>query len=526
MRVTKILNLMLLMALSMMATACMLGPNFRSPPKPPVQAFTHTPLPAKTATTPSAGKAGKSQTFLKNQDIPKQWWRLYHSKALNCLIEQGIARNPGLEAAYASLKAAQEALNVQVGNLLFPAINAGLTAQRQKFSAASIGQPNSSIFNLFNASVNVSYTLDIFGASRRQIEALQAQVDYQQFQLIAAYLALTANIVTTAVSVASYQAQIKATLDLIHIEEGQLHILQKQYKLGGISLVPVLTQETLVNTTQATLPPLQNSLSRSKHALLALVGDFPDRPLPRLLLESLTLPGDLPLSLPSNLVRQRPDVRAAEALMHQACANVGVATANLFPQFNITNATNYGYEAAVLSQLFNPASNVWAIAGNIAQPIFHGGALFSARRQAIATYNQTAAQYRQTVLNAFANVADSLRAIETDARTLREAHAAKNSAWQNLNLVQHQYFLGGASYLALLIAQQQYQNTVIPVIRAEAARYSDTAALFQSLGGGWWKGEQACPERSGQKQAGTSFFARDSLSRKLNAKSMKEGVNA
>lgn len=492
MQVSRILHFLLSLSLTTVITGCMLGPNFRTPPKPPVHSFTREPLPAHTMSTPSAGKGGKPQTFSYRKNIPDEWWRLFHSKEINCLVEQGLARNPTLEAAFASLKAAQEALNVQVGNLLFPAINAGFSGERQKFSAASLGQDTSSIFNLFNTSVNVSYTLDVFGASRRQIEALQAQVDNQQFLLIATYITLTANIVTTAISVASNQEQVKATLDLIHIEEGQLEVLKKQFRLGGISLVSVLTQQTLVDRTRATLPPLEDNLSKSKHALLALIGEFPDRPLPPISLDSLTLPAELPVSVPSNLVRQRPDVRAAEALMHAACANVGVATANLFPQFTISNLTNYGYEASALSALFNPASNVWAIAGGIAQPIFHGGALFSARRQAIATYNQIAAQYRQTVLTAFQNVADSLRAIETDARTLRAAQEAKTAAFENLNLVQQQYFLGGASYLALLIAQQQYQDVVIPVIRAKAARYSDTAALFQALGGGWWNKPKEC----------------------------------
>lgn len=474
----------ILLSLSVMLTGCMVGANFHSPPSPRVHSYTEKPLPAKTAATPAAGKAGKSQTFVHGQNIPADWWYLFRSRELNYLIARGLANSPTMAAAYATLRVAQETLNAQIGNLFFPAFNASVAGQRQQFSGASIGSGTQSLFNLFNASVNVAYTLDVFGGSRRQIEALRAQVDYQQFQLIAAYITLSANIVTTAVTVASYQAQINATEELIRIEENQLKILEKQFRLGGISLENVLTQETLVNQTRATLPPLQKSLSQSRHALLVLVGDFPDRPLPNINLDAIHLPEHLPVSLPSYIVRQRPDVRAYEALLHAACANVGVATANLFPQFTINGI--YGWQSSVASQLFNPASKIWSIGATITQPIFHGGALFAERRVAIATYDQVAAQYRQTVLTAFQNVADTLRALETDARTLRAEQRAATSAKRNLYLTQRQYFLGGSSYLALLNAQQQYQTLVISVIQAKAIRYNDTAALFQALGGGWW----------------------------------------
>jgi len=467
-----------------MISGCMLGPNFHSPPKPPVRSFTAHPMPKKTAATPAAGKAGKSQQFVNGQDIPADWWYLFHSKELDCLVRRGLAHSPTITAAYAALRQAQEAVNVQVGNLLFPAVNASLTGQRQKFSDATIGTPGSSLFNLFNASVSVAYTLDVFGASRRQIESLRAQVDYQQFQLMAAYITLSANIITTAVTVASYQEQIKATKDLIRIYGKQLDIMKKQFDLGGISLQTVLTQETLVDQTRATLPPLQLGLAQQRHALDVLVGDFPEHPLPEIHLSAITLPEHLPVSIPSNLVRQRPDVRAAEATMHAACANVGVATANLFPQFTITG--NYGWEATSPGQLFSAASRVWSYGGGITQPIFHGGALFAARRQAIAAYDQAAAQYHQTVLTAFQNVADTLRALQMDARTLRERKNAEIAAKRNLTLTQQQYFLGGVSYLSLLITEQQYHQTLIATIQAEALRYNDTAALFQALGGGWW----------------------------------------
>lgn len=479
--------IILLTLISALLTGCAVGPNFHSPARPAVRSYTERVLPKKTVGTPSAGKAGKAQTFIHAQNIPSQWWYLFHSQDLNYLINRGLANSPNLAASYAALRSAQETLNAQIGNSFFPAFNAGLSAERQKFSGVSEGFAESSIFNLYNVNVNVAYTLDVFGGARRQVESLYAQVDYQQFELIAAYLTLTANIVTTAVLAASYEAQIQATRDLIHSQEQQLHILEKQFHLGGISQASVLTQQTLVNQTRATLPPLEKNLSQSRHALSVLVGDFPNAPLPNIRLDSLNLPAKLPVTLPSNLVRQRPDVRASEALLHAACANIGVATANLFPQFTISNTGSYyGWEASVPNQLFTPATNIWAITGAITQPLFHGGALLAQRRQAVAAYDQAAAQYRQTVLTAFQNVADTLRALETDARTLRAQKVAENSARDNLYLTERQYRLGGASYLSLLTAQQQYQTSRLAVIQAKAARYNDTAALFQALGGGWW----------------------------------------
>jgi len=463
----------------------MVGPNFRSPDSPKPKRYTETSLPAKTASSP--GKGGASQTFVNGVDIPAAWWELFHSRDINSLVRAGLAHNPDLATASAALRVAQENYNVQFGNLMLPAVDASGYVQRQRFTAATYGDlipATTSIFNLYNASVNVSYTLDVWGGSRRQLEALRAQIDYQQFELVAAYLTLTSNIVTTAISIASYDAQIKATIQLITAQQGLLDIFNKQYQLGGVSIANVLTQRTLVEQTRATLPPLQKSLSLSKHAMSVLVGTLPDGPLPTINLNSLHLPTNLPVSFPSKLVRQRPDVRAAEALVHAACAQIGVATANLLPQFTLTGT--YGWTGSHLADLFTDPNKYWSIMGQVLQPIFHGGALTAQRRANIAAYRQAAGVYRKAVLVAFQNVADSLRALETDARTLRAQINAENAALSSLGLNQEQYKLGGVSYINLLNAQQQYQQTVISRIQAQAARYSDTAALFQSLGGGWW----------------------------------------
>ncbi|RDI42846.1 efflux transporter outer membrane subunit [Aquicella lusitana] len=472
-------------------TGCMVGPNFHSPHAPPVHSYNEFPLPAKTASVRTPGNSGKAQHYVTNKDIQAEWWTLFRSPALDALIHTGLTNSPNLAAAQAALRQAQELLNAQIGTSLYPAFNAQLAGQRQRATGLSSStgptggsSGGSNVFNLFNAAVNVSYTLDIFGGARREIESLQAQVDYQQFQLIAAYLTLTSNIATTAITIASLEGQIKATRQLIKEQENQLTIINNQFRLGAIAESNVLTQQTLLDQTRATLPPLEKSLSQSKHALSVLIGEFPNQELPKFDLDKLVLPVELPISLPSALVRQRPDVRASEALLHAASAQIGVATANLFPQFTLTGS--YGWTATVPSALFKSASKEWSIASQLTQPLFQGGALLAQRRAAIAAYDQAAAQYRQTVLQAFQNVADSLRALETDARTLRAQRQAEMAAYKSLKLSQDQYRLGGVSYLNLLTAQQQYQQTVIARIQAQAARYSDTVALFQSLGGGWW----------------------------------------
>ncbi len=475
----------LVVSLSLLA-GCMVGPDFHSPAAPKTQSYTKDPLPAKTVDTPTAGKSGKAQEFVSGADISAQWWALFHSESLNQLIEAGLAHSPNYAAAEAALKQAQYTLYSEIGALLIPAVTGQATGERQRFSGSTFGfgtAPN--IFSLYNTSVNVSYTLDVFGGLRRQIEAQQAQVTYQQYQLAAAYLTLTSNIVTTAIAAASYQAQIVATKELIEEESKSLTIVRQQFELGGISGADVYSQQTQLEQTRATLPPLQQQLAQANHALAVLIGELPsESSIPTFELAKLNLPTKLPLSLPSSFVRQRPDVQAAEALLHQASAQIGVATANLLPQFTLNAA--YGAVASSPGQLFKSRANVWDYTGQITQPIFEGGSLYFQRKAAIAAYQQSYEQYKQTVLVAFQNVADVLRALENDARTLHAQKTAETAAKKGLYITQKQFALGGISYLSLLSAEQQYQQTLINLIQAQAARYADTAALFQALGGGWW----------------------------------------
>lgn len=455
--------------------SCAVGPNFRSPPPPIVPGYTEKPMPSKTVSTKTSG--GASQHFEWAQDIPADWWTLFHSPALDVLIRCGISNSPNLAAAQAALREAQQNLLAEIGAGLFPSVDANLSAQRQQFAGSNFGGAGSSIFNVYNASVTAAYTLDVFGGIRRQIETFAALVDYEQYQLQAAYLTLTSNIVTTAVTEASLREQIKATNELINAQQKVANILQKQFDVGAVSRTDVLTQQTEVAQTTATLPPLEKNLSETRNALAVLVGAIPSQiSVPEFNLDQLNLPTHLPVSIPSNLVRQRPDVLAQEALLHQASAQIGVATANMLPQFTITGDLGFT----------NGGQKIWSMLGEIAQPIFQGGSLLAQRRASIANFQEMAADYRQTVLTAFQDVADALRAIEIDARALQAQTVAEKTSYETLKIAKIQYTLGGANYLNILAAQRQYQTARIDRIKAQAARYADTAALFQALGGGWW----------------------------------------
>jgi NodT family efflux transporter outer membrane factor (OMF) lipoprotein len=470
--------------LTLALSGCAVGPDFHSPPSPLTDSYTASPLPAKTVSV-RGSVAGKSQYLKPGENIPAQWWVLFHSPELNFLIVQAIANNPNLAAAQAALRQAQENYRAEVG-FLFPTITSQLTVERERFAGSTFGQNTpGSTFNLYNPSINGTYTVDVFGAIRRQMEALAAQVTFQRFELEAAYLTLTANIVTTVVTEASLRGQIRATYELIGLQRQILDITQKQFKLGAVGGSAVLTQQTQLAQTLATLPALQKSLAQTRHALAVLVGTLPSYyHLPPFEFSDLHLPANLPISCPSELVRQRPDVQASEALLHEASAQIGVATANLLPQFILTGS--YGSVANQWSSLFKKNTITWNYAAQVVQTLFDAGTLSAQRRAAIAAYEQAAAQYKQTVLEAFQNVADVLKAVEFDAYNLRAQVEAERSARNNLALTRKQFKLGAVNYLALLTAENQYQQIRIARVQAEALRYSDTAALFQSLGGGWW----------------------------------------
>lgn len=480
------------LAVSFALSACALGPDFKSPTAPSQtttsspEAYSYTGKPLVQQTEASEGSAGIAQKLMMGKDIPAEWWQVFHSEELDALIRSALTQSPDLASAEAALRQAKENYAAFSGTALYPNVSANLGVNRELASAVSrFATDGGELFTLYNASVNVSYTLDLFGANKRELESMMATVEYQRFQTEAAYLTLTSNLVTTAIQEASLRAQIQATEEILQFQSRQLDVIERQYVIGAVTKANLLSQRTLVAQTRASLPGLEKSLQQTRHQLAVYAGRLPgDQDLPEFHLDSLQLPEELPVSIPSALVRQRPDIRANESLLHSASAQIGVATANQFPQISLT--ASYGANSPVSNGLTEKQWSFWSLAGNITQPIFQGGALSAKKRAAVAAYDQAEAQYRSTVLSAFKNVADSLQALESDAKTLKQQVEVEAAAKQTLDLTAEQYKLGGVSSLVLLDAKRTYQTARISLVQAQAARYADTAALFQSLGGGWW----------------------------------------
>jgi NodT family efflux transporter outer membrane factor (OMF) lipoprotein len=468
----------------LLATSCVVGPNFKKPTAPANGSYTPTP-PPPTSSTPNVG-GGEAQTFAAGGDISGEWWTLFHSKPLNDLIERSLKANPDLKAAQAALLVARENVLAQRG-AYYPSLAAGFSASRSKSSDELSPVPNSNTFlySLFTPLVSVSYVPDVFGLNRRTVEALKAQQQQVRFALAATHITLSSNVVAAAIQEASLRAQIAATHELIDINTNMLQILRNQYAKGYVSRLDVAAQESQLAQVTATLPPLLKQLAIQRDLLAALSGGFPNQDMPeKFELSTLQLPQELPVSLPSQLVEQRPDVRQAEENLHSASAQIGIAVANRLPSFALT--ADVGSMALTFSKIFAGGTGFWDIGAGVTQPIFEGGTLLHRERAARAAYTQAAEQYRSTVLTAFQNVADTLNALQQDADGLKAAAAAKDASGVTLDLAKKQFQSGYANYLSLLSAEQSYQQAVINLAQAQANRYADTAALFQALGGGWW----------------------------------------
>ncbi|HVJ52561.1 MAG TPA: efflux transporter outer membrane subunit [Aliidongia sp.] len=465
---------------------CAVGPDFEKPAVPEGAGYTAEPI-AATAGTDAQG--GAAQRFVDGMDIPGQWWTLFHSEPLNALIERSLKANPDLEAAQAALRGAMENVAAERG-AFFPTVQAGFTPQRQK-DAAQISPTLSvpaSYFNLYTAQVTVSYMPDLFGLTRRTVESAEAQAEAQRYQLEATYLTITSNVVAAAITEASLRAQIAATEAIVEADRGALDLLRRQLTLGQVAPADVAAQQATLAQAQATLPGLRKQLAQQRDLIAALAGGLPNQaPAERFELAGLSLPEDLPLSLPAKLIEQRPDIQSAEAQLHSASAEVGVAIANQLPNFtfNITDGTS----ATQIGQLFLPGNGFWTIGGTLSQTVLDGGTLLHRRRQADAALEQAAAQYRGAVIGAFQNVADTLHALQSDAETLEADLVAEKAAGDSLAIARKQLQLGAVAYLTLLNAEQTYQQAVLARVQAQGSRYADTVALFQSLGGGWWNRE-------------------------------------
>ncbi|HEY4265063.1 MAG TPA: efflux transporter outer membrane subunit [Micropepsaceae bacterium] len=464
-------------------TGCtVLGPDFARPQPPMVTGYTADALPPATvsADTPIAGDA---QRFLQDTDVPGRWWDLFGSPLLNDLVEQALRANPDVDAAQATLRQAHENLIAQRG-ALFPQVNGTAQLGRQQ-SVTTLDT-----LDLFNASVSVSYLIDAFGGVQRSIEATGALEENSRFTLEATYLTLTSNVITAAIQEASLTSQIAAIGDIITAQAQELDLLNQQFELGAVARGDVLAQQSQLAATQASLQPIQKQLEQVRNTLVILTGRYPSEgPAPNIQLADLRLPPDLPLSLPSKLVEQRPDIRASEALLHNASANIGVATANLFPQFTVTGSlTDSAFQ---VGDFFTGANTGWSLIAGATAPIFRGGTLRAQQRAAYDVFDRSAAQYRGTVLNAFANVANVLSALQLDAENVKTQLYAEQTAEQSLEITQERFQAGAIAYLSLLDAQRTYQQARIALVIAQANRFADTVALFQALGGGWWNRQDA-----------------------------------
>lgn len=468
--------------LALALSGCTVGPDFSVPSAPAVFGYTRDKL---TSTSSAEGPGGGRQRFINGADVTGEWWAVFRSQQITAFVREAVQNHPDLVAAQAALRQAREIAAADT-SALWPSITGDASATRERVPAAQSGQSGPpSLFTLYNTSLPVSFAPDVFGGKRRGIEADLANAEYQRFEFEATYLTLTANVVATAISDASYAEQIRVTRQQIDDQRRLVALLESQFALGAVAQTDVLTQKAQLAQSVATLPPLEKSRAQNRNQLMAYLGRLPSQDNGESVrLDDLHLPHKLPLTVPSLLVRQRPDIRAAEAEVHQASANVGVATANMLP--NITLSASGGSSALALSALFTPQTMAWSAAASVAAPIFDAGSLFHTKESKVAALEQAMAQYRSTVIAAFQNVADSLRALEFDAALLKTQIDAEKTASESLRISQAQFKAGGTTFITVINAEQTLLTARTNRVKAQASRYADTVSLFQSLGGGWW----------------------------------------
>jgi NodT family efflux transporter outer membrane factor (OMF) lipoprotein len=472
-------------ALTASLAACAVGPDYKRPAPPSASGYGSATSSEDAAS--GEGTGDSAQRFVAGMDIPGQWWVVFQSPKLSRLVEQSLKANPNASAAEAALRQARELYSAQRA-AYFPTVQASFSASRARNPGLTLANPTvapSSSYTLTTAQLNLTYAPDVFGATRRSLEIARTQVEANRFQLEATYLTLSSNVVVTAVQEASLRGQIAATERLLKVQHQLTETVQRQRTLGTASDLDVLAQQTAEAQTAQALAPLQRQLGQTRDALTALLGRMPsDEPQETFGLDELTLPAELPISLPSKLVEQRPDVRQAEENLHAASAEVGVALTNMLPQFTID--AGLGSSALQVGQLFSPNTGFWNLGASLTQTLFDAGALRHRRRAADAALDQAAAQYRAAVILACQNVADALRALKADADAVKASAEADRAAKATFDLAQRQYALGTISLVAVLNAELAYRQSESALVQAEANRFSDTAGLFQALGGGWW----------------------------------------
>ena len=463
-------------------SACGAEPPTTAPPPSADASYT----PGGPPTIPSVGKAGTDQHFTLGKEVSGEWWGLFKSQPLDDLLAQAVAGNRTLAAAHASLDAAHDAVMVAAGGL-YPQVDFGASAARQRNNFKAVGLTGfpPKEYNVYSFGPTVSYTFGPAGLTTHQVEREQALEDVQSFELKAAYLTLTGSAVTEAITIASLGAQIRAINDILADDQENLRLTQDMVNAGAGTGLDVETANSQLASDRTMLPPLRQQMNVAQHALAVLVGKSPGAwTPPDFALDKLILPAELPVSLPSVLARQRPDILGAEAQLHASAAAVGVANAQLYPQ--LTLSADIMQQFLKPDTLFDPASNIWSLGVNLAAPIFHGGTLHAQKREAEDSYQATLATYEQTVLSAFGQVADTLDALSHDAEQLAAEQAAYESGESTLRLTRTSYSLGNATLLQVIDAQRQLEQARLGLARAQAQRYLDSAQLFVALGGGWW----------------------------------------
>ncbi|MCX2563665.1 efflux transporter outer membrane subunit [Acetobacter thailandicus] len=479
-------------ALSVLLQAgCAVGPDFRKPAAPAGEQYgqagrsSHVAGVTGEAEQAASGRQGVGQVFHVGQDIPAQWWRLFHSEALNALVQKALDNNPSLESARDALSAAQQNKLAQQ-SAFYPSISGSFNPTRNKTSRTYSPVPNNNswLYTVHTAQLNISYVPDFWGGVRRGAEAAKALRNAQRDQLRAVYLTLTSSVVQAAIDYAAIKAQIETTRSLVTLQRDLLESARMQEKAGEFSRNDVALQHTALAQNEATLAPLQKQLEQQKHLIAALVGDSPDVPQPEFTFDELTLPADLPVSVPARLIEQRPDIRTAQDNWHAACAQVGVAVANRLP--NIELGATPGFAAASIAKMAAPGYGQWQIAAMVTQPLFDAGLLRHQENAARAAYDQAASEYRSTLITALQDVADTFTALRLDATTLADNAEAATAAGESLKISLAQYKYGAISQIVMLNAQQAHLETELALAQSRADRLSDTVALFQALGGGWW----------------------------------------
>jgi len=459
----------------------------RAPAVATPAAYTAAPLPERTASA-TAVHGGDAQRFAWGRDIPAEWWTLFRSPALDALVRRALDGSPTLARASAKLSQAEAQREARTGETRWPRVDAKLSANRVDVQPEAIGAaalPVSTPLNLYLASVGISYHFDLFGATRNELEALRLQVDVERFELEAARLMLAGNVVTAAIREASLREQIAIAGELVTLHERRLGIVERLETIGSAAHGDVEAQRLELAQTRALVPDLERQLAQVRHRLAAYVGEAPGAAqLPELRLGDLQLPEELPVSLPSELARQRPDIRASEALMARAAANVGVANANLYPQLMLS--ATLGSLTTHPGDLFSTGTAFSLLGASLTQPLFRGGALQAEKRAAVAAYEQAAAAYREVVLRGLQDVADVLRALDSDAAKLAERARAADAARSQQTIAAARFEAGAVSQVALLDVERRLRSALLDRTQAVAERYADSAALLQALGGGWW----------------------------------------